>query len=95
MVNKDNAALLLGIGAIVVTLGVGTCSTNARIDDMNQRMTDGFANVNQRFDDTNQRMTDGFANLQRQIDELQADVACGSTGRSTGGAGRAVPARPG
>ena len=74
MVNKDNAALLLGIGAIVVTLGVGTCSANARIDDMNQRMTDGFANVNQRFDDTNQRITDGFANLQRQIDELQVDV---------------------
>ena len=85
MVNKDNAALLLGIGAIVVTLGVGTCSTNARIDDMNQRMTDGFANtnqrmtdgfanVNQRFDDMNQRTTDGFANLQRQIDELQTDV---------------------
>lgn len=67
MVNKDNAALLLGIGAIVVTLSVGTCSNNARIDDMNQRMTEAFANVNQ-------RMSDGFANLQRQIDELQVDV---------------------
>ena len=67
MVSKDNAALLLGIGAIVVTLSVGTYSTNARIDDMNQRMTDAFANVNQ-------RMSDGFANLQRQVDELQVDV---------------------
>lgn len=51
MVNKDHAALLLGIGATVVTLGVGTRSTNARIDEMNQRMTDGFANLQRQIDE--------------------------------------------
>ncbi len=62
MVNKDNAAVLLGMGAIIVTLGIGTCSTNARIDD-------GFTSVNLRIDDTNRRMDDGFDNLQRQIND--------------------------
>ena len=35
------------VGAIVVTLGVGTYSTNARFDDVNRR----FDDVNGRFDD--------------------------------------------
>ena len=44
MLGKDRIPFVLGVGAIVVTLGVGTCSTNARIDDLN-------ADVNRRFDD--------------------------------------------
>ena len=45
MPGKDRIPFVLGVGAIVVTtLGVGTCSTNARIDDLN-------ADVNRRFDD--------------------------------------------
>lgn len=51
MLNKDNAPTLLGMGAIIVTLSIGTCSTNARIDD-------GFTNVNRRIDDTNRRIDD-------------------------------------
>lgn len=43
--------MLLGMAAIVVTLGIGTCSTNARIDD-------GFASGNQWIDDTNRRVDD-------------------------------------
>ncbi len=62
MINKDNAPVLLGMAAIVVTLGIGTCSTNVRIDD-------GFTSMNLRIDDTNRRMDDGFNNLQRQIDD--------------------------
>ena len=34
MFSTDQMSLLLAVGAIVVTLGVGTCSTNARIDDL-------------------------------------------------------------
>ena len=74
MINKDNAAVLLGMGAIVVTLGIGTCSTNARIDDTNRRMDNGFSNLHQ-------RMEDGFENVHRRIDdtneridEVQADI---------------------
>ena len=85
MVNKDNAPMLLGMAAIVVTLGIGTCSTNARIDDgftnvdrrfneTNRRMDDGFANVHRRIDDTNQRMNDGFTSVNQRIDEVQSDV---------------------
>ena len=39
--------MLLGMAEIVVTLRIGTCSTNARIDD-------GFASGNQWIDDTQQ-----------------------------------------
>ena len=58
MFSTDRISLLLGVGAIVVTLGVGTCSTNARIDD-----------VNRRFDDVNRR----FDQVRADIRELRAD----------------------
>ena len=46
----DFIPLFLGVGAICVTLGVGTCSTNARIGDVNARLDDANANVNARLD---------------------------------------------
>ncbi len=59
---KDQLPLLIGIGAIIVTLATGTCSTNTRITDavvsINQRMDDGFQNMNRRIDDTNKRIDD-------------------------------------
>ena len=81
MVNRDQTPMLLGIGAIVVTLSVGTCSTNARLaegfenvnrrfDDFNRRMDDGFENVNRRFDDTNKRIDD----TNQRIDGLQIEM---------------------
>ena len=39
--------MLVAAGAIVATLGVGTCSTNARFEDVNRRIDD----VNRRIDD--------------------------------------------
>ena len=39
--------MLAAAGAIVATLGVGTCSTNARFEDVNRRIDD----VNRRIDD--------------------------------------------
>ena len=62
MINKDNAAVLLGMGAIIVTLGIGTCSTNERIED-------GFTSVNLRIDDTNRRMDDRFNNLEQRMED--------------------------
>ncbi len=50
MVDRDQVPLLLGIGAVVVTLGVGTCSTNARIDDLGDNMNSRFDDVNRRID---------------------------------------------
>ena len=39
----DRISTGIAVAALITTLGVGTCSTNARIDDVN-------ANVNARFD---------------------------------------------
>ena len=55
----DRISMLGAAGAIVATLGVGTCSTNARFND-----------VNARFDDVNRRIDA----LQADIRELRSLV---------------------
>ena len=71
MVNRDQIPLLLGIGAIVVTLAVGTCSTNARIGDLND-------NINSRFDDLagnmNNRFDDFTDNVNSRFDDLTGSM---------------------
>ena len=59
MSSGDRTSFFIGVGAIVVTLGVGTCSTNARFNDMNAR-----------FDDVNAHIDD----VQADIRELRALV---------------------
>ena len=59
----DGTKFVLGVGAICVTLGVGTCSTNERIGDVNARLDDVNANVNERIGDVNAR-----------IDAVQVDI---------------------
>ena len=66
MPSGDRFSFFVGVGAIVVTLGVGTCSTNARFDDVNAR----FDDVNARLDDANAR----FDDVQADIRELRALV---------------------
>ena len=70
MPDRDDLRMFLGVGAVVITLGVGTCSTNSRIDDINRRIDDGFGNVNRRIDDTNRRIDD----TNRRIDDMQTDI---------------------
>ncbi len=70
MLNRDDVRMALGVGAIVVTLGIGTCATNNRIDDTHRRIDD----TNRRIDDTNRQMNEGFANIHRRIDDLQTDI---------------------
>ena len=36
----DRVSMLVAAGVIVATLGVGTCSTNARFNDVNARFDD-------------------------------------------------------
>ena len=62
----DRVSMLVASGAIVATLGVGTCSTNARFNDVNARFND----VNARFNDVNAR----FDDVERRFDALQADI---------------------
>ena len=59
MPSGDRVSFFIGVGAIVVTLGVGTCSTNARVND-----------VNARFDDMNGRIDD----INARIDDVQTDI---------------------
>ena len=80
MINQNNAPTLLGMAAIVVTLGIGTCSTNTRIDDgfanVNRRMDDGFDNVNRRIDDTNRRIDNvesGVGEIRTMLFEILKD----------------------
>ena len=78
MLSTDRISLLLGVGAIVVTLGVGMCSTNGRFDDLNRRFDDLSADVNRRFDDlnadVNRRFDDLNADVNRRFDEMGADI---------------------
>ena len=66
MSSADRISYFIGVGAIVVTLGVGTCSTNARFNDMNARIDD----VNGRIDDVNGRIDD----LHGRIDDIRTDI---------------------
>lgn len=47
----DRITILIGAAVVGATLGVGTCSTNERIDDVHRRISDVNANVNARIDD--------------------------------------------
>ena len=64
MSSADRISYFIGVGAIVATLSVGTCSTNARFNDVNARFND----VNARIDDMNARIDD----IQTDIRELRA-----------------------
>jgi len=74
MPGKDRIPFVLGVGAIVVTLGVGTCSTNARIDDVNRRLDDLNADVNRRFDAMGADVNRRFDDVNRRFDALRADI---------------------
>ena len=64
----DRITILVAAGAISATLGVGSCSTNARIDDINAQLNTRIDDVNARIDDVNARIDD----LQADIRELRA-----------------------
>ena len=60
----------LGVGAIIVTLGLGTCSTNGRFDDVTGRFND----VNGRFSDVHIRIDDVRSDMNRRFDAMQSDM---------------------
>lgn len=47
----DRITILVAAGAISATLGVGSWSTNARINDMSSRIDDVSSQLNTRIDD--------------------------------------------
>ncbi len=74
MLNRDDMRMMLGVGAIVAAISIGTCSTNGRMDDVHRRIDDVNTRMTEGFDNVNRRMTEGFDNLNRRIDDLDADV---------------------
>ena len=66
--------ILLSVAALCVTLIGTSCSTNARIDDMNARIGDVNANVNARIDDLRAEVAMQIAGVNARIDELGEDV---------------------
>lgn len=73
----DRISVLVAAGAVVATLGVGTCSTNARFDDVNRRIDD----VNRRIDDANTATGERLDAIQADIRELRAPVIDAIKGR--------------
>lgn len=72
----QNTTTLLGVGAIVTAIAGGTCSTNARIDDVNVRIDD----VNARIDAVNVRidaLDTGLRAELRRLDERMRTVEIG------------------
>ena len=80
MSSGDRISFFIGVGAIVVTLGVGTCSTNARFNDVNARFNDvnaRFNDVDNRFNDVDNRFNDvdnRFNDVNARIDAQKAHL---------------------
>ena len=66
---------LIGIAATVVLAIIGgSCSTNARIDDLRADMNGRFAEVNARIGDTNARIGDLSTEVRAEHAEIRTDI---------------------
>lgn len=66
---------VIGIGAaVVVAIVGGSCSTNARIDDLRADMNARFADVNARIGDTNARIGDLSTEVRAEHAEIRTDI---------------------
>ena len=71
---SDRVTILVAAGVISTTLGIGSCSTNGHIADMNAHLDSRIDNMNtqldSRIDDVNARIDD----VNARIDDVQADI---------------------
>ena len=66
---------VIGIGATVVLAIIGgSCSTNARIDDLRADMNARFADVNARIGDTNARIGELNAEVRVEHAEIRTEI---------------------
>ena len=66
---------VIGIGATVVLAIIGgSCSTNARIDDLRADMNARFADVNARIGDTNARIGELNAEVRAEHAEIRTEI---------------------
>jgi tetrahydromethanopterin S-methyltransferase subunit G len=51
--------------------------TDERLDDLNKKVDDGFADVDVRFDRLETRMDKGFSELNQRLDRMQLALIAG------------------
>ena len=74
MTRADRITILLSVAALCVTIIGTTCSTNARIGDMNAAMNARIDDMNARIDDLRAEFAAQIAGLDARIDELRHEV---------------------
>ncbi len=79
MGSSDRLTVIATGAAIVVAIVGSTCSTNARIGDLNARIDDVHASLNARIDDVhaslNARIDEVHASLSARIDQVHASLS--------------------
>jgi tetrahydromethanopterin S-methyltransferase subunit G len=73
MSTGDRITILAAAGAVSATLGVGACSTNARIGDVITQVNSRIDDVNGRFDDVYRRfdaINGRFDDVYRRFDAI-------------------------
>ena len=71
MSRADRITVLTAAALVAVTFGTSTCSTNARIDDMNARIT----SVDERSERRDAALRATMNTLQVTVDSIARDVA--------------------
>ena len=78
MDRSDRLTILLSVAALCVTLVGTSCSTNARIDDLNTslnaRINDLSANVNARFASVDARFDDLSASVDARFEAMREEI---------------------
>lgn len=74
MGRSDRITILLSVAALCATIIGTSCSTHARISDVNARIDDVNANVNARIDDVRADLASQMAGVNARIDELRHDI---------------------
>ena len=70
MSTGDRITILAAAGAVSATLGIGSCSTSARIGDVITQVNSRFDDINGRFDAVYRRLDA----VDRRIDDLRAEI---------------------
>ena len=78
MGRSDRITILLSVAALCATIVGTSCSTNARISDLNTSLNARIDDVNARIDDAvtslNARIDSAVGGLNARIDDLHQDV---------------------
>ena len=69
---------MVAIGVLLSGIVINQNSQlNTRIQDMQDRMDDGFGNVNQRFNDMHDRIDDGFGSVNQRFNDMNQRMSDG------------------